>query len=200
MNAQQLLDKNLRHEVKAAEKLDHKRRKLVLKQREKDELAAEKKSLKENGAKVVEHNSVPPPLQTTGLSEEVSLLTAKVSVLKLPHVVLSILRFMCPQLTLTCFPCCHCRCKASSKARSCEQEGEVQDHPHSDGLEARVGVQSIDKAQEQAIAAQIKAANNAGSGGRGAPGLKRKPTAQAVTIPSVAQLEQASRRTRSAKQ
>ena len=42
MNAQQLrlLDKNLRHEVKAAEKLDHKRRKLVL---EKDELAAAKK-------------------------------------------------------------------------------------------------------------------------------------------------------------
>ena len=57
VNAQQLrvLDKNLRHEVKAAEKLDHKRRKLVLKQREKDELAAAKKSLKQNGAKVVDH-------------------------------------------------------------------------------------------------------------------------------------------------
>ena len=67
-------------------------------------------------------------------------------------------------------------------------------------LEARVDVQSIDKAQQQAIAAQIEAANNAGSGGRGAPGLKRKPKAQAVTMPSVAQLEQASRRTRSAKQ
>ena len=57
VNAQQLrlLDKNLRSEVKAAEKLDHKRRKLVLKQRAKDELAAAKKSLKENGAKVVDH-------------------------------------------------------------------------------------------------------------------------------------------------
>ena len=57
VNAQQLrlLDKNLRSEVKAAEKLDHKRRKLVLKQREKDELAAAKKSLKDNGAKVVDH-------------------------------------------------------------------------------------------------------------------------------------------------
>jgi hypothetical protein len=57
VNAQQLrlLDKNLRSEVKAAEKPDHKRRKLVLKQREKDELAAAKKSLKENGAKVVDH-------------------------------------------------------------------------------------------------------------------------------------------------
>ena len=67
-------------------------------------------------------------------------------------------------------------------------------------LEARVDVQSIDKAQQQAIAPQIEAANNAGSGGRGAPGLKRKSKAQAVTIPSVARLEQASRRTRSAKQ
>ena len=67
-------------------------------------------------------------------------------------------------------------------------------------LEARVDVESIDKAQQQAIAAQIEAANNAGSGRRAAPGLKRKPKAQAVTIPSVAQLEQASRRTRSAKQ
>ena len=51
-----LLDKNIRHEVKAAEKLDYKRQKLVQKQREKDELAAVKKSLKDNGAKaVVEH-------------------------------------------------------------------------------------------------------------------------------------------------
>ena len=57
VNAQQLrvLDKNLRCEVKAAEKLDHKRRKLVLKQWEKDELAAAKKSQKENRAKVGEH-------------------------------------------------------------------------------------------------------------------------------------------------
>ena len=58
INAQQLrlLDKNLRHEGKAAKKLDHKRRKLVLKQREKDEPAAAKKSMKENGAKaIVEH-------------------------------------------------------------------------------------------------------------------------------------------------
>ena len=58
VNAQQLrlLDKNLRHEVKAAEKLDHKRRKLVQKQREKDELVAAKKSLQENGVKAaVEH-------------------------------------------------------------------------------------------------------------------------------------------------
>ena len=58
VNAQQLrlLNKNLRHEVKAVEKLDHKRQKLVLKQWEKDELAVAKKSLKENGAKaVVEH-------------------------------------------------------------------------------------------------------------------------------------------------
>ena len=57
VNAQQLrlLDKNLRHEVKAADKLDQERRKLVLKQREKDEPAAAKKSLKENGAKVVDH-------------------------------------------------------------------------------------------------------------------------------------------------
>ena len=61
-------------------------------------------------------------------------------------------------------------------------------------------VHSIDKAQLQAIAAQIEAANNAGSGGQGAPGLKRKPKAQAVTIPSVAHLEQASWRSRSAKQ
>ena len=67
-------------------------------------------------------------------------------------------------------------------------------------LDARVDVQSIHKAHQQAIAAQIEAANNAGSGGRGALGLKRKPKAQAVTIPSVAQLAQASRRTRSAKQ
>ena len=42
---------------------------------------------------------VPPPLQKTGLSEEVSLLTVKVSVVKLCHRVLSILGFMCPQLT-----------------------------------------------------------------------------------------------------
>ena len=57
MNAHQLrlLDKNLRHEVKAAEKLDHKGRKLVLKQREKDELTAPKTSLTESGSKVVEH-------------------------------------------------------------------------------------------------------------------------------------------------
>ena len=57
VNAQQLrlLDQNLRHEVKAAEKLDHKRRKLVAKQQEKDELEAAKTSLNENGAKVVEH-------------------------------------------------------------------------------------------------------------------------------------------------
>ena len=57
MNAQQLrlLDKILRHEVKAAENLDHKRRKLVLKQLEKDELAVAKKALKENGVKVVDH-------------------------------------------------------------------------------------------------------------------------------------------------
>ena len=60
-------------------------------------------------------------------------------------------------------------------------------------------VQSIDKAQQQAIEVQIEAANSAGSSGRGAPGLKRKPKAQAVTIPTVAQLEQASRRTRIAK-
>ena len=52
-----VLDKNLPHEVKTAEKLDHKRRKLVSKQQEKDELAAAKKSLKDNGAKaVVEHS------------------------------------------------------------------------------------------------------------------------------------------------
>ena len=42
---------------------------------------------------------VPPPLQKTELSEEVSLLTVKVSVVKLCHRVLSILGFMCPQLT-----------------------------------------------------------------------------------------------------
>ena len=44
---------------------------------------------------------VPPPLQKTGLSEEVSRLTMQVSVLKLPHPVPSILRFMCPQLAWT---------------------------------------------------------------------------------------------------
>ena len=44
-------------------------------------------------------HSVPPPLQKTGLSEEVSLLTLKVLVLKLPHRVLSILRSMCLQLS-----------------------------------------------------------------------------------------------------
>ena len=41
---------------------------------------------------------VPPPLLKTGVSEEVSLLTVKVSVPKLPHPIPSILRFMCPQL------------------------------------------------------------------------------------------------------
>ena len=41
---------------------------------------------------------VPPPLHKTGQSEEVSVLKVKVSGLK-PHPVLSILRFMCPQLT-----------------------------------------------------------------------------------------------------
>ena len=49
-------------------------------------------------------HSVPPPLQKTGLSEEVSVLTVKVSVLKLPHPVLSILRFMRPQLTWNLLP------------------------------------------------------------------------------------------------
>ena len=107
-----LLDKNLRHEVKGAEKLDHERRKLFLKQREKDELAAAKKLIKKKRAKVVDDRQgsqlqrlldspfgAPPPLQKTGLSEEVSLLTVKVSVLKLPHQVVLILGFMCPQLT-----------------------------------------------------------------------------------------------------
>ena len=67
-------------------------------------------------------------------------------------------------------------------------------------LEARLDGHSIDKAQQQAIAARIEAANNAGSRGRGPPGLKCKPKAQALTVPSVAQLEQASQRTRSVKQ
>ena len=43
--------------------------------------------------------SVPPPLRKTGVSKEVSMLTVKMSVLELPYPVLSILRFMCPQLT-----------------------------------------------------------------------------------------------------
>ena len=50
-------------------------------------------------------------------------------------------------------------------------------------VETRVDVPSIDKAQQEAIAAQVEAANNAGSGGRGASWLKRKPKAPAVTIP-----------------
>ena len=43
--------------------------------------------------------SLAPAFQKTRLSEEVSLLTVKLSVQKLPHPVLSILWFMCPQLS-----------------------------------------------------------------------------------------------------
>ena len=45
-----------------------------------------------------------PPLHKTRVSEQVSLLTAKVSVLKLPHPLLSILWSMCPQLTCKLLP------------------------------------------------------------------------------------------------
>ena len=77
VNAQQLrlLDKNLRHKIKAAEKLDHNRRKLVLKQQQKHELPAARNSVEENGAKagvkhtqgsqlerVLTEHPVPPPL------------------------------------------------------------------------------------------------------------------------------------------
>ena len=61
-------------------------------------------------------------------------------------------------------------------------------------------VYSIDRPQQQAIVAQIEDANDVGFAGRGALGLKGKPTAQAAAIPSVAQLVQASRRTRNGKQ
>ena len=43
--------------------------------------------------------SLAPAFQKTRLSEEVSLLTAKQSARKLPHPVLSIVWFMCPQLS-----------------------------------------------------------------------------------------------------
>ena len=228
MNAQQLrlLDKNLRSEVKAAEKLDHKRRKLVVKQREKDELAAAKKSLKENGAKVFDHRQgsqhqrlldspfgapTTPENRTvrggfTVDSESVGLEAASTSVVDLGvHV---------PPTELE--PAFHAgiadakpapkpapankKAKSKTTARTGAKGHTQQTTLTQMDLEARMDVQSIDKAQQQAIAAQIEAANNAGSGGRGAPGLKRKPKAHAVTMPSVAQLEQASRRTRSAKQ
>ena len=228
VNAQQLclLDKNLRHEVKAADKLNHKRRKLVLKQREKDELAAAKNSLKENVAKVVDYTQArqhemlldsPFGAPTTPENRTVqggftidseSVGPEAASSSAVDHGV------HVPPTDLE--PAFHADsadakpapkpARANKKAKSktsaktgAKGQTEQTNLPQMD-LEARVDVQIIDKAQHQAIAAQIEAANNAGSGGRGAPGLKRKPKAQAVTIPSVAQLEQASRRTRFAKQ
>ena len=228
MNAQQprLLDKNLRSEVKAAEKLDHKRRKLVLKQREKDELAAAKKSLKENRAKVVDHRqgsqhqslldspfgapSTPENrIVRAGFtidSESVGPEAASSSAVDLGvHVPPADLEPAFHAVSADAKPApkpapANKKAKSKTTAKT-GAKGQIEQTTLTQmDLEARVDVQSIDKAQQQAFAAQIGAANNVGSGGRGARGLKRKPKAQAVTMPSVAQLEQASRRTRSAKQ
>ena len=228
VNAQQLrlLDKNLRHEVKAAEKLDHKRRRLVLKQRQKDELAAAKKSLKENGAKAVEHRQgsqhqrlLDSPCGATTSSENRTVrggftvdsesvgpeAASSSAVDPAVHVPPTDLEPAFHAVSAEAKPApksAHANKKAKSKttAKTGAKGQNEQTTLTQMDMEARVDVQSIDKAQQQAIAAQIEATNNAGSGGRGAPGLKRKPKAQAVTIPSVAQLEQASWRTRSAKQ
>ena len=89
---------------------------------------------------------VPPPLQKTGLSEEVSLLTMKVSVLKLPHPVLSILRLMCPQLTWNLLSMLSVPMQSQLQSqllrtrrrsprplpRRCKG-ADWADHPHSDG-------------------------------------------------------------------
>ena len=224
VNAQQLrlLDKNLRHEVKAAEKLDHKRRKLVLKQREKDELAAAEKSLKETSAKVVDHRQgsphqtlldgpfgAPTTLENRTVrggftvdSQRVSPEAASSSTFDLGvHVPPTDLEPAFHAVSADATPA-HANKEAKSKTTAkTGAKGQTEQTTLTQmDLEARVEVQSIDKAQRQAIVAQIEAANNAGCGGRGAPGLKRKPKAQALTIPSVPQLEQASWRTRSAKQ
>ena len=225
LNAQQLrlLDQNLRHEVKAAEKVDHKRQKLVPKQREKDELAAAKKSLKENGAKVVEHRQgsqhhrlLDSPFGATTTpenrtirggfivdSESVRCEAASSSAVNLAvHVPPTDLGPAFHAVSADAKPApkpAPANKKAKSKTTAKTGAKEQTTLTQMD-LEARVDVQSIDKVQRQSIAAQIEAANNASSGGRGAPRLKRKPKAQAVAIPRVAELEQSSRRTRSAKQ
>ena len=65
--------------------------------------------------------------------------------------------------------------KSKTNAKICAKGETDQTTLTQMDLEARVDVQSIDKGQQQAITAHIEAANNAGSGGRGAPGLKHKP-------------------------
>ena len=219
---QRLLDKNLRSEVKAAENLDHKRRKLVLKQREENELAAAKESLKENGAKVVDHRQgsqhqrlldspfgapTTPENRTvrggfTVDSESVGPEVASSSAVDLGvHVAPTDLEPAFHAVSADAKPAPKpAPANKKAKSKTTAKTGAKGTTLTQMDLEASVDVQSIDKAQQQAIAVQIEAANNAGSGRLGAPGLKRKPKAQAVTMPSVAHLEQASRRIRSAKQ
>ena len=162
-------------------------------------------------------HSEPPPLQKTGLSEELSLLTMKAqdsvgheaasSSVANPAV------HVPPTDPEPAFNAVRADAKPApakatgnkkAKSKTTAKTGAKVQTEHTTltqmDPEARVDVDSNDKARQQAIAAQIEATNNAGSGRRGAPGLKRKPKAHAVTIPSVAQLEQASLRTRNAKQ
>ena len=228
MNAQQLrlLDKNLRHEVKVAHKLDHKRRKLVLKERGNGVLAAASKSLKKNVEKVVEHTQgsqhqrlLDNPFGATTTPENRTVRggfavdsesdgpqVASSSAIDLAaHVPPTNLEAGFHVVSVNAKPAPKpARAIKKAKSKTTAKTGAKGQTEHTTltqmDLEARVDVPSIDQAQRQAIAAQIEAANNAGSGGRGALGLKRKRKAQAVTIPTVAQLEQASRRTRSAKQ
>ena len=212
-NAQQLrlLDNNLRHEFKAAEKLDHKRRNLVVKQREKDELEAAKNSVKENCAKaVVEHKQgsqhqrlLDSPFHTTtapenrtvrgGFTVDSESITPEAYSSSAVHPAVHVLppdpgcafNAVTADANLAPAKAKGTRRRSKTTAKTGAKGQTEQTTLTQMDLEGRVDVQSTDKAHQQAIAA-IKAANNAGSGGRGAPGLKRKPKAQAVTIRSVA--------------
>ena len=189
VNAQQLrlLDKNLRSEVKAAEKLDHKRRKLVLKQREKDEMAAAKRSLKENGAKVVDHRQgsqhqrlldspfgapTTPENRTvrggfTVDSESVGPEAASSNAVDLGvHVPPTDLEPAFHAVSADAKPApkpapANKEAKSKTTTKTGAKGQTEQTTLTQMDLEAGVDVQSIDKAQQQAIAAQIEAANNA---------------------------------------
>ena len=124
---------------------------------------------------------------------------------------LSILWFMCPQLSwnVPSMPLVtpakatmNKKGKAKPLAKAGAKRPTEQTTLTQMDLENTVDLHSIDKGEKQAIAAQSEDANSAGSSGRGAPGLKRKPKVPAGNIRSVAQLEleQASRKTRSSKQ
>ena len=181
VNAQQLrlLEKSLRHEGKAAEKLDHRRRKLVLKQREKDQLAAAKKSPKENGAKVVDHGQgrqhqrildspfgapTTPENRTvrgglTADSESVGPEAASSSVVDIGvHVPPNNLEpnFHAVSADAKPYPKpAHAKNKAKSKTTAkTGAKGQVEQTTLTQmDLEARVDVQTIDKARKQANAA-----------------------------------------------